>query len=453
MSHRLLVVDDDDENNYSTKVFLESNGYSVDTVASGKQAIDLIRTGKKTYALILMDYEMPDMDGAESGREILALLPRQQIAMYTCHDQDVGAVKKAIQSGLVDFIEKQMDTDEFLGRIAELCAKYDRTIRPVTTMVETTEVQQLLKSANMVGCSPQIIEVAAQIHKFAPIPETVIIHGESGTGKELVAKALHDLSPRKNNPFIAVNCTAIPEALIESTLFGHEKGAFTGAVKNQLGKFVLANHGTLFLDEIGDMPLSFQVKLLRVLQEREVEPVGATSLRPVDVRVITASHKNLEDQVAKGLFREDLYHRLNVLKIEIPALRDRPEDIEPLVAYFTKEHWKSMGLSSGRYFESATLPVLKSYRWPGNVRELKNAVDQHLIITSGPSVRYEDLQGKLYKVTSNRGIGEIEERYRAEMKTMIENARAKSPTKTEAARSLGMSPSKFSYYEKTFCMV
>ena len=452
MSHRLLVVDDDDENNYSTKVFLENHGYCVDTVTSGKQAVDLIRSGKKTYALVLMDYEMPEMDGAQSGREILAILPRQQIAMYTCHDKDIDAVKKTLHAGLIDFIEKQMAPDDFVKRVAELCAKYDQTIRPCTAPVDSTEAQRLLRSAYLVGCSPQIIKVATLVHKFAPTSETVIIHGESGCGKELAAQALHDLSPRKNSPFIAINCAAIPEELIESTLFGHEKGSFTGAVKNQVGKFVLANHGTLFLDEIGEMPRSLQVKLLRVLQEREVEPVGATSPIPVDVRVITASHRDLKAMVDKGLFREDLYYRLKVLKIEIPPLRDRPEDIEPLVAHFTKENWKNAGVTSGKYFESATLSVLKSYTWPGNARELKNTVDQHLVTAPGASVRVEDLDSMFPSLTaSTRGIGDIEARYRAEMKNLIRKVRARFPKKSDAARELGMSPSKFNYYEKNFC--
>ena len=358
MSHRILIVDDNEDNILSTRVLLEMQGYLVDSVISAQQAIDLLRAGKKTYALILMDYDMPGMNGAEASREILKTRSKQLIAMYTCFDT-MDVVKETLRSGLVAFLEKHTEPELLLARIAELCSKYDQTVKPIASDLSQGEVQRLVQSVGLRGQSKSLVEMASTIVKYAPQSQTVVIRGESGTGKELIAQALHALSPRKNNPFVAVNCAAMPESLLESILFGHEKGSFTGAMKNQVDKFALASHGTLFLDEIGDMPLGAQVKLLRVLQEGVVEPVGSNRDVKVDVRVIAASHRNLREQVDRGLFREDLYFRLNVLEIEVAPLRNRPDDIEPLVAFFTEEYCKSRGIE--KHFERATLPFLKAY--------------------------------------------------------------------------------------------
>ena len=450
MNHRLLVVDDNVDNLSSTREFFEAHGFRVDVAASGKEAISLIRTGRKRYALILMDYDMPLLNGAEASREILEIQPKQPIAMYTCHD-NAETVKTTWRSGLVEFLEKHMDADLLLEKVRAICAKYSQTVQPVGEYDEPDANQKKCEAVGLVGRSPQSARLADEVQICAPCDQTVILHGESGTGKELIARALHLLSPRKDKPFIAINCGGIPESLLESILFGHEKGAFTGAIKSHLGKFALAHRGTLFLDEIGDMPLSFQVKLLRVLQEEVIEPVGGNRTQPVDVRIIVASHKDLKEEVKKGTFREDLYYRLSVLEIKIPPLRDRPEDIEVLVAHFSKKF--SGDAPMPKAFEAETLPLLKAYSWPGNVRELENLVNRHLVRVQAPTIGIKDLEPKLRSGTVlGPQISDLEAQQREQMILCIREALSRSRTQAEAARRLGISPSRLSYYLGIYCI-
>lgn len=447
MNYQILIVDDNEDNLFSTRTLLETQGYRIDVASSGKEAIELTRSGKKNYALILMDYDMPGLDGAQAGREILASRPKQQIAMYTCHDTP-DAVKETLRSGLVEFFEKHMDPELFLERVQKLCVKYGQTSRPIVSDESPTEIERRLRSLGLVGRSQALAQVGTDIQTYAPANQTVVIRGESGTGKELVARALHNLSPRRNNPFIAVNCGAIPENLLESILFGHEKGSFTGSVKSQVGKFALAHRGTLFLDEIGDMPFSFQVKLLRVLQEQVIEPVGSNRVQEVDVRIIVASHKDLKEQVRLGNFREDLYYRVNVLEIEIPPLRERPEDIEALVAHFTEKCNQASG--NQKSLESATLPFLMAHSWPGNVRELQHLVEVHLVKATGSVVRVEDLDRKLLRAIRLRLLSDLEARHLDEVIHFIRRTLAHSRSKSDAARIMGISPSRLHYYLETY---
>lgn len=451
MSYRILLVDDDKGNIESTKVYLESSGYKIDGVNSGEKAIDLLKDPDVEYAFVLMDYFMPDLNGVQTAEKILSFRPSQLIAMYSCDDSK-ELVKEAIRVGVVDYIEKSMNPQDFLIRVQKLCAKYEHTAKPITRLSVKTEPSETIVRVGLTGASKAMAEVSQQIEKFAAADRTVMITGETGTGKEEVARALHRLSARSSRAFVAVNCAAIPESLIESTLFGHVKGAFTGAVKDQLGKFAIANHGTLFLDEIGDLPLTLQAKLLRVLQERVFEPVGSNRSEKVDVRIIAATHKNLEQLVSDGKFREDLFYRLNILPIHIPPLRDRLEDIEPLVGLFCSEFARSSGIQ--KKFERRTLQILCAYHWPGNVRELKHVVEKHMILCPGNLVKVEHLESKLFEKPVSDGdpvhLQILQKRQWAEIKVFIEKRLRASRSKAEAARKMGISPSKLHYYLETY---
>lgn len=461
MSYRILVVDDDRDNRASTKKFLETQKYRVDTAASGQEAITLFAGSEKPeYAVILMDYRMPEMNGTQAAKEILTRQPRQLIAIYSCDDSKELLIN-SIQSGVVDYLNKDIQPDEFLRKLEALCGKYEMTTRPILAAKDGEEItpdHELLAKAGLVGCSPGLVRVARDIQRFANEEQTVMISGETGTGKELVARALHRMSARANNPFIALNCTAIPENLLESTLFGHEKGSFTGAVKSQVGKFVLANRGTLFLDEIGDLPPNLQVKLLRVLQEKQVEAVGSNRAVSIDVRIVVATHRNLIEMVKAGQFREDLYYRLNVLSTVIPPLRDRTEDVEPLIAHFTANYCKTKGIK--KRFERGTLPILKSYPWPGNVRELEHMVERHLIQCDGGTVRVEDLDSRLFQgnksvassgaISGGTSLKDFEAKQRAEFKLFVRGILTRSESKSDAARKMQVSPSKLHYYLEAY---
>ncbi len=452
MSYRILIVDDDKANITSTKLYLEAQGYRVDGATSGKSALEMLHKNDSRYALILMDYFMPELNGIETAKAVLALNPDQLITMYSCDDAK-DLVKEAMRVGISDYIEKDLPSDRLLERVQGLCEKYERTTKLIE--VEPVAPEESKKILGLIGTSSEMAKVKKTIGKYAAENQTVLITGETGTGKEVVAKAIHQLSPRAHNSFIGLNCAAIPENLLESTLFGHEKGSFTGAIRSQVGKFVLANHSTLFLDEIGDLSLDLQVKLLRVLQERMVEPVGSNAPIKVDVRIIAATHKDLELLVREGKFREDLYYRLNVLKIDIPPLRQRKEDIEPLIAHFTEMSNRERGVEMG--FERSTLSILTEYPWPGNVRELRHAVESHLIRCPGKTVKTEHLDSKFdkkEKVQTLKGFGE---KQRAELKRFIESnlktAKTSKTTQSEAARKMGITPSKLHYYLQAYGII
>jgi DNA-binding NtrC family response regulator len=443
MNHWILLVDDNEENIFSTRILLEMKKYRVDVETSGRAAIDRVRSKKREYALILMDYHMPEMDGAQTSREILSIAPKQQILMYSCDDTKETALE-ALRARMTDFLPKNTDPEVLLEKVEELCAHYEQTSCPIEHNSDPDEVERRARALGFVGRSESMGRVTQDVLRFGPQAQTVMIQGESGTGKELVASALHRQSSRKNGQFVAVNCGSIPENLVESTLFGHEKGSFTGALRNQLGKFALANHGTLFLDEIGEMPLSSQVKLLRVLQERVYEPVGSTRPVPVDVRIITATHQDLKTLVTRKLFREDLYYRLLVLEINLDPLRERRLDIEPLVAHFTALFNQANGTKKS--FERATLSVLEAFSWPGNIRQLQNMVEKHLVCCDGDTVRVEDLDKALLAEKPIQSMDDFEKKQGAEKVRFIQKVVAQVGSKSKAAQILGVKPSALSYY-------
>jgi len=446
-NYKILVVDDDPLNLTSSKVLLEKHGYKVVLANGGKEAITLFNNRRSEFALILMDYLMPDLNGVETVEEILKVSPHQLIAIYSCDDSK-GTLKSTIRSGAVDFIEKDLDPEDLLLKVASLCEKFEQTTKPIDLPEEQSEPEKLIASTGLIGKSEALAQVVKLVKRFANSQQTALILGETGTGKEVIAQALHRLGDRASQRFVALNCAAIPKELLESTLFGHEKGAFTGAVNKRRGKFAEAHRGTLFLDEIGDLSLDLQAKILRVLQERVIEPVGSSESTKVDVRIIAATHKNLETLVKDGLFREDLYYRLNELTIQIPALRDRPDDIEPLIAHFTEEYCART--KEKKRFERGTLPVLTSYRWPGNVRELKSAVEKHLLSVASSTVKVEDLDSKLFEKveidTKSIKILDLERKQKAEMRRLLSSVLKKSKSNSDAARQLGISPSRLHYY-------
>lgn len=444
MRYKILMVDDDLKNIKATKGFLELNGFDVSAVQSSEEALMLVK--KNEFALVLLDFKMPNITGDSVLKMIREINPHQQVAIYSC-DYSRDSLKQSYHAGAVDFIEKSSEPQEILNKVRTYCNRYDELLKTIRPTKNKSENRRILESVGMEGQSSIMTEVALNLKKIAAARDvSVLIHGESGTGKELAARAVHDLSPRSKGPFIPINCAAIPKELLESTLFGHKKGSFTGAFTDQDGKFVLAHGGTLFLDEIGDLSLDLQAKLLRVLQERVVEPLGSRISRKVDVRIVCASHKRIGELVEKGLFREDLMYRIKVAEIDLPPLRERTEDIEILVAHFTSIYNQKYGFD--RHFQQRTLDVLKKYSWPGNIRELASVVEKHLIQASGPIVRPEDLDLKLYEsdgISSGLTLAALEDQHNQVKISYILQTIEEAGSKAEAARRLGIKPTHLQY--------
>jgi len=383
MSKTILVVDDEKDIRASLAGILEDEGYQVMTAASGADALECAR--EELPDLILLDIWMPGMDGLETLERLKKLFPQITVIMISGH----GTIETAVRTtklGAFDFIEKPLSLDKVLITVAN-------ALRMRELAVENEELKQAAGNEfELIGDSPAMSLLREQIKRVAPTTASVLITGENGTGKELVARSIHYYSLRRDKPFVAINCAAIPEELIESELFGHEKGAFTGALAQKKGKFDVADGGTLFLDEIGDMSLKTQAKVLRILQERCFERVGGTRLVTVDVRIIAATNKGLEDEIRQGRFREDLYYRLNVVPFRVPALRERPEDMGLLIPYFMHQFHRREGREP-KVFLPETLKLLQRYDWPGNVRELRNIVERILIMSPGKMISPADITG------------------------------------------------------------
>ncbi|HSN86186.1 MAG TPA: sigma-54 dependent transcriptional regulator [Thermoanaerobaculia bacterium] len=376
----VLVVDDEAAIRDSLHMILEYEGYRVDEAANGSQA--LTKVAERAPDAVLLDIKMPEMDGLELLKALRERGYDMPILMISGH-ADVQTAVEATRRGAYDFFEKPLQRERVLLALRNAVESYrlhseNRTLKP--------DPEQLI------GAAPAMRRLREMIEKAAPTPATVLITGESGTGKELVARAIHRGSPRRDRTLVQVNCAAIPEELIESELFGHEKGSFTGAVRRQTGKFVTADGGTIFLDEIGDMSARTQAKVLRVLQNGEVEPVGAERTVTVDVRVVAATNRDLEDEIKAGRFREDLFYRLNVIPIRTPALRERLEDVPPLVEYFSRRFAEQSNYRLKEFTPDA-MAHLKALPWKGNIRELKNLVERLLILSPGDKVTREDVLG------------------------------------------------------------
>jgi DNA-binding NtrC family response regulator len=387
-AHRILVVDDDSSLRTAISRFLDRKGYQVITAASCSEAL-MVSKSERGLDVALIDLQLPDGDGLTLMAQIQNLYPNVQVMILT----GFGTIQNAIEStkrGAFHFLTKPFN-------IEEICSLVEKAVEQKTLIQENkvlkSQLQTKYRFENIVGQSAEMTRVMELIERVADSDSTVLITGDSGTGKELVAQAIHHNSKRADKLMIPVNCGAIPSELLESELFGHIKGAFTGATQNRIGRFEMASGGTIFLDEIGEMSPTLQVKLLRVLQERCFEPVGSTKTVEVDVRVIAATNKDLEKAIEKGEFREDLYYRLNVIPIEIPALRQRQGDISVLLHHFMGQFNSSKGRNLAGFSPEA-VELLNQYEWPGNVRELENLVERLAILKGSGVVHVSDLPEK-----------------------------------------------------------
>ncbi len=371
-----LIVDDEAELRKSVISILQSTlpdvEFLIEEASTGKEALDKVKL--KTWDLVLMDVKMPEMNGLEALAAIKDHDPRTFVVLMTAHSNLEDAVA-AIKDGAYDYVEKPVNPQ----RLTEIVRKSLEARDLVSSLAFSNPIFDDDVESEFVGSSHKMKEVFNLIYKLCKVDTTVLIRGENGTGKELVAKAIHFNSPRKSGSFTAINCGAIPESLMESELFGHEKGAFTGAIERKIGKFQIANNGTLFLDEIGELKPDMQVKLLRILQEKKFTPVGSNREVKTNTRIIAATNRNLEKMMEEGTFREDLFYRLNVMPIFLPPLRDRIDDIPALVPHFIKKFAKEHS-SSITGINQEALDVLKSYRWPGNIRELENVIERAFIV-------------------------------------------------------------------------
>lgn len=436
----VLVVDDEESVRKLLTAVLKKEGYTVETAEDGQQAVEKARLIKP--ALIIMDIRMPNLDGLsafkairEENKEVLVVLMTAFAAVETAVE--------AVKIGAYDYIIKPFNIDE-----VKLLIKRAMRVQTLTEEVKVLreELHSNYRLDKLLTNSPKMQELYRIIGKVASTSATVLISGESGTGKELIANTIHYNSLRSHGPLVKVNCGALPESLLESELFGHEKGAFTGAAARKLGRFELANKGTIFLDEIGEVSQALQVKLLRVLQEREFERVGGTELVKTDIRIIAATNRNLEEMVAKGAFREDLYYRLNVVSIHVPPLRERREDIPLLADYFLHKYAQENNRTMSM-FDVETCSLLADYNWPGNVRELANVVERAVIMSTGCVIFPEDLPQALSRqqifameASSDYTGQSLKEIIKQVERNVIKQALANNNgNKVKTAKDLGMS--------------
>ncbi len=449
----VLIVDDEKNYPLILSAVLEEEGIEPLTANSGQEALDILE--HSDIDLVLTDMKMPSMDGIELLERIKGKNPDLPVIMMTAY----GTVEKAVeamQKGAYNYILKPFDNESLLVYVKKAISVY-KMVKENRRLRQDVEAKY--RFGNIIGKSRKMKEIFETIQKVAPANATVLIEGESGTGKELVARAIHFNSPRRDEPFIAVNCSALAETLLESELFGHERGAFTGAVSMKKGRFELADAGTLFLDEIGELSSNLQVKLLRVLQEKAFERVGGVRSVSTDIRVIAATNKNLKEEVAAGRFREDLFFRLNVVHLFLPPLRQRPEDIRPLVDHFIKKY-------AGEYrvehpvtgVDRKVERMFYDYTWPGNVRELENVIERAMILCAGPTITVKDLPGEFRHSADNvlhiEGIpaeAQLNETLAIIEKKMVERAlQMTGNIQSQAAELLGIGKSGLNWKIKKF---
>ncbi len=388
MTPKILIVDDETAHCRMLEAVLKAEKYETQRAQDGQSAIEAVK--ERFYDLILMDIRMNRVGGVEALKKIKEISPDIPIIMMTAY-ASVDTAVQAMRSGAYDYLTKPLDIDELKILVA-------KALRHHQLEQENIFLKEQLGSrfdfSNIIGRSRAMKELLETVAMVAPSEATVLILGESGTGKELIANAIHQNSPRSSHPFIKVNCAALPETLLESELFGHEKGAFTGAVSRRQGRFHLAHKGSILLDEIAEMSMATQSKILRVLQEREFEPIGSSETVKVDTRIITATNKNLEEEVRANRFREDLYYRINVVNLTVPSLRDRREDIPLLVDFFLKRYAKKNHRNL-KGFTPKAMDLLMRYDWPGNIRELENVVERSVIMMRGDFITPDEFPGVL----------------------------------------------------------
>lgn len=448
MSYRILLVDDDVENLSINRRLLTGAGYNVVVAKSGSEAIEAFGKARSDFALVLMDHHMPEMNGDEAVRAIKAIDPNQQIVTFSMDDTR-EVMKSSFKAGVVDFIDKNSDNETLLAAIAQYCEHYEKNLRTIRgAPTSLSEREETIHETGMIGRSQQLFDLCKRIQKAAPTTASVLVLGESGTGKELVAQAIHKMSSRSKAPFVAINIAAEPATLLDSILFGHKRGAFSGAINDHPGRFKQADGGTLFLDEIGDMSLDLQVKLLRVLQERVVVPVGGTKDVPVDVRIVAATHRDLPKMVEQGLFREDLFYRINTMILKTSPLRDRTEDIEPLVSVFTEQICKQNGFR--KCFNMSALQVFEQLPWKGNIRELRSVVESFLVDSDSREVSSEKVLALLgtsvVQKEQPKTLEEIDTHLEEVKRDLMKSTLLSSKSKAEAARKLNIAPNRLQYF-------
>ncbi|MDB4442387.1 sigma-54 dependent transcriptional regulator [bacterium] len=437
MSIKILVADDELSHRQMIDAVLAAEGYEVTLAEDGQAAISAVEN--RFYDLVIMDVRMPNVDGIQALQRIKQMSPDIPVIIMTAY-ASVGTAVDALKSSAYDYLIKPLDIEELKILVAK--ALHHHQLEQENIYLKE-RLNDRFDFSNIIGRSPAMKKLFETMALVAPSEATVLIVGESGTGKELIANAVHQNSPRKDLPFVKVNCAALPETLLESELFGHEKGAFTGAIARKQGRFQLAHNSSILLDEIAEMAPSTQAKILRVLQEREFEPVGSTQTMKVDTRVIAATNKNLEDEIREGRFREDLYYRLNVVTVDVPPLRERREDIPLLADLFLKQYAeKNRRLIKG--FTPRATDLLMRYDWPGNVRELENIIERAVIMSRGEMITPlefpidlqnldEELKESRIDLTPGRSLKEVE-------KVMILRTLEESGgNRTHAARVLGIS--------------
>ena len=439
MSTRILIADDESMIRDSIAEFLRSEGYETQTASDGESALEIVKNGN--IDILISDVRMPGMDGIQLIKQINTYASDTLVILMTAFASVETAVQ-ALRSGAADYMLKPLDFDELALRVNSLIERKS-LIRENKYMREV--IDRSFNFSFIIGESAAMKAVYRTIEKVGPSRSTVLVTGPSGSGKELIARAVHQRSDRKNKPFVAINCGSIPEALFESELFGHKKGSLTGAVNDHDGHFVLANNGTLFLDEIGELPLSMQVKLLRVLQEGEVKPVGAQKGSQVNVRIIAATNRKLEVEVEEGRFRDDLFYRLNIIRINAPGLEERKEDI-PLLARYFLERYNTELRTSVKGISGEAMAMLMAHEWKGQVRELENVLERAVLLTDHDFIQPEDLPfSKVIDVTKqvelpdqtslNNVVSAFERQY---IQHMLKNF---DGNRSETARALNIDPS------------
>jgi len=447
--YNILVIDDEAAQRDVLTGYLKKKGYKIFSASSGKEGIETARTN--SVDIILSDFKMPDLNGIEVLENVKKLNPEISFVIVTAYGTVENAVK-AMRLGAFDYISKPVDLDELdlmIERIIE-----HKNLKSENQLLKT-QLQEKYKISSIVSQSQKMEEVINVAARVADSKANVLITGENGTGKEVLAKAIHYISPRKDSAFVAVNVPALTETLLESELFGHEKGAFTSADKMKKGRFEIAHGGTIFLDEVGDIPQSIQVKLLRVLQEHQFERVGGTEKIEIDVRIIAATNKELEQKIKDGTFREDLYYRLNVVSIKIPPLRERKEDILPMIEGFIDKYSKENKKDKLEISKEAA-DVLMKYNYPGNVRELENIIERAVVLTRGKVITLNDLpiniKGfKEEKTLAVIGKGTLTEQVEAIEKQLIFDALQESGgNQTKAGKLLGLTERNLRYKLKKY---
>jgi two-component system response regulator HydG len=437
MKPNILVVDDEPAHRQMIEAVLDAEGYEIVQAEHGGAAISAVEN--RFYDLVIMDVRMPDVDGIEAMQKIKQISPDIPVIIMTAY-ASVGTAVDALKSGAYDYLIKPLDIDE-LKLLVDKALRYHQLEQENLFLKE--RLNNRFDFSKIIGRSPAMQKLFETIALVAPSEATVLIAGESGTGKELIANAIHQNSPRKDSVLIKVNCAALPETLLESELFGHEKGAFTGAITRKQGRFQLAHKSSIFLDEIAEMAPATQAKILRVLQEREFEPVGSTQTMKVDTRVIAATNRNLEEEIQAGRFREDLYYRLNVVTVDVPSLRQRRDDIPLLADFFLKRYaQKNRRVIKG--FTPRATDLLMRYDWPGNVRELENIIERAVIMARGEMITPLEFSAELQALAENAEDAEIDlspgrSLKEVEKVMILRTLKETGGNRTHAARVLGIS--------------